>query len=142
MKQAQNGDTVRVSFSGRIENGAEFASNRGGEPLEFTIGDGKLIQGFEQGTVGMQVGEKKTIRLEPDQAFGEKRPELIQQVPKSAIPEDIHLTVGLQLQVNSPDDTPFQVTVSDISEEMVTLDANSPLAGEVVVFDLELVEFV
>ena len=142
MKQAQNGDTVRVRFSGRIENGAEFASNRGEEPLEFTIGDGKLIQGFEQGTVGMQVGEKKTLRLEPDQAFGEKRPELIQQVPKSAIPEDIHLAVGLQLQVNPPAGTPLQVTVSDISEEQVTLDANSPLSGEVVVFDLELVEFV
>ena len=142
MKQAQNGDTVRVRFSGRIENGAEFASNRGEGPLEFTIGDGKLIQGFEQGTVGMQVGEKKTIRLEPDQAFGEKRPELIQQVPKSAIPEDIRLSVGLQLHVNTPGGTPVQVTVSDISEEQVTLDANSPLAGEVVVFDLELVEFV
>lgn len=142
MKQAQNGDTVRVRFSGRIENGAEFASNREEKPLEFTIGDGKLLQGFEQGTVGMQVGDKKTIRLEPDQAFGEKRPELIQQVPKSAIPEDINLTVGLQLHVNSQDGTPVQVTVSDISEEQVTLDANSPLAGEVVVFDLELVEFV
>jgi peptidylprolyl isomerase len=141
MKQAQNGDTVRVRFSGHIENGAEFASNQGEKPLEFTIGDGKLIQGFEQGTVGMQAGEKKTIRLEPDQAFGEKRPELIQQVPKSAIPEDIQLTVGLQLHVNSPDGTPVKVTVSDISEEQVTLDANSPLAGEVVVFDLELVEF-
>jgi peptidylprolyl isomerase len=142
MKQAQNGDTVRVHFSGRIENGAEFASNRGEEPLEFTIGDGKLIPGFEQGTVGMQAGEKKTIHLEPAQAFGEKRPELIQQIPKSAIPEDIQLAVGLQLKVNSPTGTPLQVTVSEISEEHVTLDANLPLAGETVVFDLELVEFV
>ena len=142
MKQAQNGDTVRVRFSGRIENGAEFASNRGEEPLESTIGDGKLIPGFEQGTVGMQVGEKKTIHLEPDQAFGEKRPELIQQIPKSAIPDDINLTVGLQLQLNPPGGAPLQVTVSEISEEQVTLDANPPLAVEAVVFDLELVEFV
>lgn len=139
---ASNGDTVRVNFTGRLEDGTEFGKTKEGEPLEFTIGQGQVIPGFEQSAVGMAPGEKKTVELEPDQAFGEKRPELISKVERSAVPEHIDLNLGAQLQVTSADGNPVQVTVTDLTDEHVTLDANPPLAGLPLTFDIELVEVV
>jgi len=142
MTQANQGDTVRVHFSGRLEDGTEFGKTQEGEPLEFTIGQGQVIPGFEQNTVGMEPGEKKTVELEPDQAFGEKRPELVSKVERSAVPEHIELNPGIQLQVTSADGNPVQVTVTEVTDEHVTLDANPPLAGLPLTFDIELVEVV
>jgi peptidylprolyl isomerase len=142
MKNAQKGDTVKVHFTGKLNDGTEFASSREEAPVEFTIGEGKLIPGIEEGTIGMAEGDQKTIHLEPNQAFGEKRLELVSKVPRSDIPDDIQPTVGLQLQMNSSSGNPIRVVVTEISEDEVTLDANHALAGQPLTFDIELVEFV
>ena len=142
MKNAQKGDTVKVHFTGKFDDGTEFASSRNDAPVEFTIGEGKLIPGIEEGTIGMTEGDQKTVRLEPSQAFGEKRPELITKIEKSDLPNDIQPTVGLQLQMNSPSGNQVRVVVTEISEDEVTLDANHALAGQPLTFDIELVEFV
>jgi len=142
MKNAQKGDTVKVHFTGKLDDGTEFASSRDDAPVEFTIGEGKLIPGIEEGTIGMTQGDQKTVHLEPSQAFGEKRPELVTKIQKSDIPDDIQPTVGLQLQMRSSAGNPIRVVVTDISEEEVTVDANHALAGQPLTFDIELVEFV
>ncbi len=142
MRQAQKGDKIKVHFTGTLDDGTLFANSRDGEPVEFTIGEGKLIPGFEEEAVGMAEGEQKTVRLEAERAFGEKREDLVSKVPRSAIPDHIELSVGLQLQMSSPSGSPVQVTVSEISDEEVTIDANPPLAGHPLNFDIELVEFV
>jgi peptidylprolyl isomerase len=142
MKNAQKGDTVKVHFTGKLDGGTEFASSRDDAAIEFTIGEGKLIPGIEKGTIGMAEGDQKTIRLEPNQAFGEKRSELVSKVPKSAFPDDIEPRVGLQLQMPSSSGNPIRVVVTEISEDEVTLDANHVLAGQPLTFDIELVEFV
>lgn len=142
MKNAQKGDTVKVHFTGKLEDGTEFVSSREDAPVEFTIGEGKLIPGIEAGTIGMTEGDQKTIQLEPDQAFGEKRPELVTKIQKSDLPDDIEPTVGLQLQMRSPAGNPVRVVVTDISEDDLTVDANHVLAGQPLTFDIELVEFV
>jgi peptidylprolyl isomerase len=142
MKNAQKGDTVKVHFTGKLEDGTEFASSREEAPVEFTIGEGKLIPGIEEGTIGMAEGDQKTLHLEPNQAFGEKRPELVSKVQRSDLPDEIQPTVGLQLQMNSSSGNPIRVVVTEISENDVTLDANHALAGQPLNFDIELVEFV
>jgi FKBP-type peptidyl-prolyl cis-trans isomerase 2 len=142
MRTAQKGDKVKVHFTGTLEDGTEFASSRQDAPVEFIIGDGALIPGFEEGTIGMAEGEQKTIHLEPGKAFGEKRPELISKVPKSAIPDHIELSDGLQLQMSSQAGDPVQVTVTEVGDDEITVDANPPLAGKPLTFDIELVRFV
>jgi FKBP-type peptidyl-prolyl cis-trans isomerase 2 len=141
MRQAQKGDTVRVHFTGTLDDGTPFASSLEGEPVQFTIGEGYLIPGFEEETIGMAEGEQKKIRLEPERAFGEKREDLVSKIPKSAIPDHIELEVGLQLQMSSASGNPVQVLVTDVAEEEVTIDANPPLAGHPLNFDIELVAF-
>jgi peptidylprolyl isomerase len=123
-----------------LDDGTEFATSGGEVPMELTINDGMRISALQQSALGMAVGEKKTVRLEPDQAFGEKNPGLIWQIPRSTIPDNIELNIGTHLQVNSERGNPLQVTVKDIYNEQVTLDANPPLAGQALTFDIELVE--
>ena len=142
MRNAQKGDTVKVHFTGKFDDGTEFASSRDDAPLEFTIGEGRLLPGIEEGAIGMAEGDQKTVHLEPSQAFGEKRPELISKIAKSDFPDDIQPTVGLQLQMNSPSGNQVQVVVTEVSEDEVTLDANHALAGQPLTFDIELVEVV
>jgi peptidylprolyl isomerase len=142
MKNVQKGDTVKVHYTGRLDDGTEFASSRDDGPIMFTIGDFKYIPGLEEGTIGMFEGDRKTIRLEPNQAFGEKRPELVSKVPRNDIPDNIELAVGRHLQMNMSSGDKIDVLVTEISEEEVTLDANHVLAGQPVIFDIELVEVV
>ena len=142
MKQAQKGDTVKVHFKGTLDDGTVFADSKSGDPVQFTIGEGALIPGFEEETVGMQEGEQKEVRLEAERAFGNKREELVSTVPRNAIPDDIDIAVGLQLQMKSSSGQPVQVVVTDVAEEEITIDANPPLAGHPLTFEIELVEFV
>lgn len=142
MKQAQKGDTVKVHFKGTLDDGTVFADSKDGEPVQFTIGEGALIPGFEEETVGMSEGDQKSVRLEAERAFGNKRDELVSTVPRNAIPDNIDLSVGLQLQMNSSSGQPVQVVVTDVAEEEITIDANPPLAGHPLMFDIELVEVV
>jgi len=139
MRQAQYGDTVTVHYTGRLENGEVFGDSHDGEPIEFTIGDGEFIPGLEKGVVGMEVGEIKTITLAPQEAFGLRYEELIVKVEKSEFPERLVPTIGQQFSIRREVGEPLDVTVTDIDEEIVTLDANHPLAGCTLSFSIQLV---
>jgi len=139
MRQAKCGDRVTVHYTGKLENGEVFANSKVGEPFEFTIGKEEVVPGFEKGVIGMEVGETKTITVPPEEAYGPRSEELLVDVSKSALPEDITPAIGGQLQIPQKDGNPIRVTVSDMNEDTVTLDANHPLAGITVVFDILLV---
>jgi len=140
MTQAKNGDTVKIHYTGRLQDGSVFDSSSGREPLQFVIGSGQVIPGFENAVTGMKVGEKKTADIPCKEAYGERNPSMVMEVARQHVPPDIHPEVGQRLQVGSPNGEVLAVTVIKIDEENVTLDANPPLAGEDLTFDIELVE--
>ncbi len=139
MAQAKYGDTVQVHYTGKLQDGTVFDSSVIREPLQFTLGQGQVISGFEQAVVGMNPGESKTANIPADQAYGERREEMLLPVDRSEFPEHITPEVGQQLQVSQPDGQSVVVTVADVSDETVVLDANHPLAGQDLSFDIELV---
>ena len=136
MTQAKSGDNVKVHYTGKLQEGDVFDSSEGREPLEFRIGDGKVIPGFEQGVVGMELGEKKQISISPEEGYGARNEELVAVIEKTLLPSDIDTSVGQQLQVQQKDGTAIQLVVTAETEENVTLDANHPLAGKDLVFSL------
>jgi FKBP-type peptidyl-prolyl cis-trans isomerase 2 len=138
--QVKNGDTVRVHYHGRLTNGTTFDSSEGRDPLEFRVGAGMVIKGFDNGVVDMKVGDKRTLNIPVDEAYGPKNPELIMEFPKENIPAELNPEVGMDLQMSNPEGQVFPVKVAAIGNEFITLDANHPLAGEALVFDIELVE--
>ncbi|RBL88777.1 MULTISPECIES: FKBP-type peptidyl-prolyl cis-trans isomerase [Chitinophaga] len=140
MQAVKNGDTVKVHYQGRLTNGTMFDSSEGRAPLEFKVGAHMVIKGFENGVLDMKPGEKKTIHIPVDQAYGPKNEEMIMDFPKANIPPDLNPEVGMELQMSNPEGQVFQVKVAAIGTDFITLDANHPLAGEDLVFDLELVE--
>jgi len=142
MTQAKSGDTVRIHYSGTLSDGTQFDSSEGREPLEFALGAGAVIPGFEKAVEGMAVGENKSVTIEPDDAYGPRHDQLVQQVPNSALPEDVEPAVGMQLQGQSPEGQVMNLTVTGIEDDAITVDANHPLAGEALKFDIELVEIV
>jgi FKBP-type peptidyl-prolyl cis-trans isomerase 2 len=137
---AETGDTVKVHYTGKLTDGTVFDTSVGSEPLEFTLGQGKVIAGFEQVVVGMQVGESKTVTIPADQAYGQRRDDMIFEVGRDELPADIDPEVGMQLQMNQGDGGITIVTITDVSETTVKIDANHPLAGQDLKFDIELVE--
>jgi len=139
MTAAKSGDTVRIHYTGTLSDGSVFDSSEGRDPLEFTLGSGQVIPGFDTGVTGMMVGEKKTIEIPSDEAYGPVHDEARQDVPRAQIPAEIPLEVGIQLQMQSPTGQVVPVTVVAITDEAVTLDANHPLAGKDLTFALELV---
>lgn len=138
MTQAKNGDKVTVHYTGRLVDGSIFDSTVGEEPLVFTLGEGELIDGFEESVLDMSVGEKKTVTLAPEKAYGYRDEEMMIEVPLSEMPSDFEFEVGDELEVTDDDDEPMLVTVCQLSEDTVMLDGNPPLAGETLIFDLEL----
>jgi peptidylprolyl isomerase len=139
MAQAKQGDTVRVHYTGTLENGEEFDSSRDHEPLTFTLGAGAVIAGFDDAVEGMQVGEEKRVTIEAEDAYGPRREELTLRVPREELPTDLQLYEGAQLRMEQGDQV-MVVTVRELDDETVTLDANHELAGEALTFDLRLVE--
>jgi peptidylprolyl isomerase len=142
MQQVKTGDTVRVHYHGRLHNGNTFDSSEGRDPLEFTVGAGMVIKGFDNGVVDMKPGDKKTLNIPVEEAYGPKNEELIMEFPKANIPADLNPTVGMELQMSNPQGQVFPVKVAAVGTEFITLDANHPLAGEPLIFDIELVEIV
>ncbi len=140
MATANIGDTVRVHYTGRLDDGTVFDSSREREPLEFTVGTGQVISGFERAVEGMEVGEAREARIEADDAYGERRDDLVLDLPKEQVPEDMEIAPGMRLELRQPDGQAVPVTVAEVGEESVTLDANHPLAGQPLTFELELVE--
>jgi peptidylprolyl isomerase len=140
MVEAKNGDTVKVHYRGKLEDGTIFDSSFDREPLEFSIGAGRLIPGFEQAVIGMVPDESKTVMIPKDQAYGPYREDLVMELGRDKIPENMELERGQQVQVRQEDGRIFPVMVTEISESGVTLDANHPLAGQDLTFELLLVE--
>jgi peptidylprolyl isomerase len=141
MRTAQLGDTVRFHFTCLLDDGSQVASTVGEDPMELTIGEKKLIDCFEQSIVGMAEGQKKTVHLKPDEVVGERRPELVSKVSRHLVPEqEQDLEVGLRVAVEDKNGNPVTATVIDLSDQEVTLDRNHPLAGEDVIFNIDLIE--
>ena len=142
MQQVQSGDKVKVHYRGTLKTGETFDSSQGGEPLEFTVGSGQVIKGFDEGVKGMQRGEKKTVEIPVGDAYGEKNNEMIFEFPKEQFPNDMNPEVGQQLMMSNGPAQSFPVTITEIKENFILLDANHPLAGQDLIFDLEVVEIV
>jgi peptidylprolyl isomerase len=140
MSKAKEGDVVKVHYTGRLDDGSVFDSSEGREPLEFKVGEGQVIDGFDAAVTGMAIGDKKQVRIEATNAYGEHRDELVQQVERSSMPDDLKLEVGIQLQAQQPDGQVMVLSIVELSDTMVTLDANHPLAGKDLTFDISLVE--
>ena len=140
MAQAKTGDNVKINLTGKLEDGSVFTSTADSEPLEFKLGEGKILPGIEHAVEGMNVGESKSINVPPEQGFGQPRDELIEKVGRDTFPKNIEPKIGQKLQVPQQQGQPMVVRVVDVSDESVTLDANHPLAGKELAFDLELVE--
>ena len=142
MEKVKEGDVVKVHYTGKLTNGEQFDSSEGREPLEFTVGAGQMIKGFDDAMPGMSVGEKKTINILPGDAYGEKDEQAMIEFPKANIPADMKLEPGMQLQLRNENGQPFPVAVAEIKDDVVVLDANHMLAGKELVFDIELMEIV
>ncbi|MGI3211752.1 FKBP-type peptidyl-prolyl cis-trans isomerase [Roseovarius tibetensis] len=140
MTQVKSGDTVRVHYKGTLTDGQTFDSSEGKDPLEFTVGSGQIIPGLDAAVEGMTVGDKKTVEVPVDQAYGQPDPNAQQAVPRTDIPEDIPLDLGTQLQVQTPQGQVMPVTVVEVTDEQVVLDANHPLAGKDLTFAIEVVD--
>jgi peptidylprolyl isomerase len=140
MQQVKAGDTVKVHYHGRLADGTTFDSSSGREPLEFQVGSGQVIKGFDNGVTGMQVGEKKTIEIPVNDAYGPKDENMVVQFPKANFPEDLNPEVGMQLNMTNGSGQVIPVVITEVAEDNVVLDANHPLAGEDLIFDIEVVE--
>jgi FKBP-type peptidyl-prolyl cis-trans isomerase 2 len=142
MAQAKKGDTVRVHYTGKLEDGTVFDTSRSRHPLQFTLGNGQVIAGFENAITGMNIGESKTTVIPVEQAYGPRRDDMIVTVKRDQLPPDLDAKVGQRLELTQTDDQTILVTVTDITESSMTLDANHPLAGKTLTFDIELVGIV
>jgi len=142
MTQAKSGDTVRIHYTGTLDDGTQFDSSDGRDPLEFALGGGQVIPGFDGAVDGMAVGESKSVTIPPEEAYGQRHEQLVQQVPKTALPEDMEPAVGMQLQSQGPDGQVMNLVVTEIVDDTITVDANHPLAGQALTFAIELVEIV
>ena len=137
MSQVKQGDKIRVHYTGRLEDGSEFDRSASDQPLEITVGENSVIEGFEQAVLGMTVGERKTVTIPPDQGYGPRRDEMMQEIDRSTIPEELELKLGARMEA-SGEETMLTLTVVEIGEKTVTLDANHPLAGKDLTFEIEL----
>lgn len=139
MQQVQKGDTVNVHYHGRLADGTTFDSSEGREPLQFTAGSGQVIKGFDDAVMGMQAGEKKSVNIPVADAYGERNEDMIMEYPISDFPADMKPEVGMELQMGDDSGNVFPVVIVEVNAETVMLDANHPLAGQDLIFDVELV---
>jgi peptidylprolyl isomerase len=140
MTQAKPGDKLRLHYTGTLDDGTVFDTSQGREPLEFTLGSGEIIPGLDEGVQGMAVGETRSVRVEPEHAYGEHDPDRVQAVPLSQVPDDIPTDPGTQLQVQTSSGQMMNVTVAGKTDAELLLDTNHPLAGKALTFNVELVE--
>jgi FKBP-type peptidyl-prolyl cis-trans isomerase 2 len=139
MTQVKVGDTVRIHYTGTLDDGSTFDSSEGRDPLQFEVGSGQIISGLDKELPGMAVGDKKTVNIPAAEAYGEANPQMQQAIPRAQIPADILLEIGIRLQMQTPEGQVIPVMVAAVDEETVTLDANHPLAGKELTFDFEVV---
>lgn len=142
MTIAQTGDIVRINYSGRLVDGTQFDSSEGRAPLEFTLGQGQVITGLEQHVSGMETGQKSTVTIPAAAAYGPRREDAVQRLDRAKVPSGVEIKVGTQLQARTADGGMLPITIVGMDEQSVTVDANHPLAGQDLVFDVELVDVV
>jgi FKBP-type peptidyl-prolyl cis-trans isomerase 2 len=136
---AKMGDTITVHYTGKLDDGTVFDSSVGNDPLQFTLGEGKVIPGFEDAALGMNLGDSKTVIIPAEQAYGDRNPDLVMIFDREQIPPEVPVEIGQQLQLHQDNGRAIPVVVTDLSDSAVTLDANHPLAGEDLTFDIQLV---
>lgn len=139
MSQATTGDRVSIHYIGTLEDGSQFDSSKGREPLQFELGSGQVIPGFDKAVEGMAVGETKSVTIPPEEAYGPRNEQAIQDVPKSALPPDLVPVEGMSLQAQNQNQQSIQLTVVSVQEDSITVDANHPLAGKALNFEISLV---
>ncbi len=140
MSQVKENNTIKVNYTGKLSNGQIFDTSEGKEPIEFVLGQGRLIPGFEKGLIDMKLNEKKTIEIAKDQAYGDVNDNLIQEVNKTELPQDMEPKVGMGLVSKSPDGKEINLMVVEVKDESIVIDGNHPLAGHDLIFDVEVVE--
>jgi FKBP-type peptidyl-prolyl cis-trans isomerase SlpA len=140
MSQVKANSTIKVNYTGKLANGQVFDTSEGKEPIEFILGQERLIPGFEKGLIDMKLNEKKTIEIAKDQAYGEPNPNLIQEVKKAELPQDMEPQVGMGLVSKTPEGQEINLMVVEVKEDSIVIDGNHPLAGHDLVFDVEVVE--
>ena len=140
MSKAKAGDTVKIHYTGTLDDGSRFDSSEGRDPLEFTLGSGQVIPGFDKAVEGMAVGDTKKVNISPEDAYGPRHEQMIQEVPREALPDDLEPEVGMGLQAQRPDGAMLDLTITAVGEESITVDGNHPLAGQALNFELELVD--
>ena len=140
MAKAKQGDTVHIHYTGRLDDGTVFDSSDGLDPLSFTLGQGQVIPGFEKAVEGMEEGEKSETRIPAEEAYGPRSEDLVMSVPRTQLPEDMAPQVGDQLEMSTADGQRVPVRVASTSDDAIEIDANHPLAGEALTFDLSLVK--
>ncbi|HVX51257.1 MAG TPA: peptidylprolyl isomerase [Chitinophagaceae bacterium] len=140
MREVRNGDTIKVHYRGTLDDGTVFDSSEGRDPLQFEVGSGQVIPGFDDGVLGMIVGQKKTITIPVDEAYGPVQEEMFMEFPLERFPKDMAPEVGMTLNMSNGSGQVIPVVIAEVLEDAVVLDANHPLAGEVLTFDLELVD--
>ena len=140
MSEVKTGDTVQVHYTGKLETGEQFDSSRERDPLQFTLGNGELIPGFENAVIGMKVGDEKTVRIPSNEAYGPYMEEMKMVIDRAKMPEDLELKIGLNLTLRGSDERKLNVKIVDVAENTVTMDANHPLAGKDLLFDIELMK--
>ena len=140
MSQAKTGDTVKIHYTGMLDDGTQFDSSAGRDPLEFTLGSGQVIPGFDKAVEGMAVGDEKTVNIQPEDAYGPRNDQMVQEVPKNALPDDLEPEAGMGLQARGQDGQVLNLTVISVGDDSITVDGNHPLAGQNLNFDIQLVE--
>jgi len=140
LSTVEEGNTVKVHYTGKLKDGQVFDTSEEREPIEFEIGAGQMIPGFEKAVVGMEKDESKTVEIESDEAYGDVNDELFLEVPKSELPDNIDPEVGMQLQVQQQEGQQIPVQITEVKDSSITLDANHPLAGKDLVFDIKVVD--
>ena len=140
MSQAKPGDTVKIHYTGTLDDGTQFDSSSGRDPLQFTLGSGQVIPGFDKAVEGMAVGDSKSGNIPPEDAYGQRHDQMIQDVPKTALPDDLEPVEGMALQAQGQDGQVINLTVTAVSDDSITVDGNHPLAGQALNFSIELVD--